>query len=230
MIQLNLLPDVKTKYIKAERAKRTVVLVAVIISGVSVGIVLLLASVAYGAQKIQLNSLNSDITTNSQTLKKVDNLDKILTIQNQLNALPALHDGKPVVTRLFTFLPQITPTDVKISDYKVNFVDNTMLFTGSAKDLGAVNKFVDTLKFTKFTVDEQTDQKNAFSAVVLSSFARSDKEASYTINLKFDEALFSSKYKTVTLIVPQITSTRSTTESPGALFKEQAPSPTGGTN
>lgn len=230
MIQLNLLPDVKTKYIKAERSKRTVILVAVIISGVSIGIVLLLASVAYGAQKIQLNSLDSDIKANSATLKKIDNLDKILTIQNQLGALTALHEGKPVVTRLFTFLPQITPVDVKIADYKIDFVDNTMTFTGSAKDLGTVNKFVDTLKFTKYTVDDQTDQKNAFSAVVLSSFARSDKEASYTINLKFDPVLFSSKYKTVTLIVPQITSTRSTTESPGALFKPQEAPTTGGTN
>lgn len=219
MIQLNLLPDVKTKYIKTQRTKHTVILSAMIISGAALGVVLLLASVVYGAQKIQLSSLDNDIKDKSAELKKVEDLDKILTIQNQLSALPGLHSQKPEVGRVFTFLPQITPTDVSIASYDLKFEDNSMIFTGTAKDLVAVNKFVDTLKFTKYTTDTSQDPKPAFSAVVLSNFSRNDKDASYTIGLKYDPALFNSTNKTVVLAVPKITSTRSETESPGNLFK-----------
>lgn len=233
MIQLNLLPDVKTKYIKAQRTKRTVLLSTFVISGVAIGVVLLLASVVYGAQKIRLNSLDGDIKTKTAVLKNIDGLDKILTIQNQLNALPGLHSTKPVVSRIFVFLPQITPTDVKISSYDLKLEDSTMTFTGTAKDLGAVNKFVDTLKFTKFTTDTNTDVSSAplaFSSVVLSSFSRSDKDASYTVTLKYDPNLFVSTNKTVTLVVPKITSTRSETERPTDLFKAPTTPTTGSTN
>lgn len=233
MIQLNLLPDVKTKYIKAQRTKRTVLLSTVIISGAAIGIVLLLASVVYGAQKLQLNNLNNDIKDKTAEIKSVESLDKILTIQNQLKALPGLHSEKPVISRVFVFLPQITPTDVNIANFDLKLDDSTMTFTGTAKDLILVNKFVDTLKFTKFTTDTETDVANAkpaFNTVVLSSFSRSDKDASYTVTLKYDPALFSAQNKTVTLVVPKITSTRSETERPTNLFKEQAPAPTGSTN
>lgn len=228
MIQLNLLPDVKTKYIKSQRTKRTVLLSTFIISGAALGIVLLLASVVYGAQKLRLSSLDSDIKEKSAQLKKVDSLDKILTIQNQLKALPGLHGQKPVVSRVFVFLPQVTPTDVNIASYDLKLEDSTMNFTGTAKDLSAVNKFIDTLKFTKFTTDLDQTQKPAFSSVVLTSFSRSDKNASYAVALKYDPALFSASNKTVTLVVPKITSTRSETERPTDLFKQQTPA--GSTN
>lgn len=216
-VQLNLLPDVKTNYIKTQKAKRTVVLASVIVSGVAIGIVLLLAAVVYGGQAVQLNNLKKDIATKSDQLKNVENLDKILTIQNQLNALPALHSSKPVMSRLFVFLPQVTPSDVQIADFSLDFQTSSMSLTGTAKDLVAVNRFVDTLKFTKYTTDQSTDEKVAFTEVVLTGFTRSDKDAKYSISLKFDPALFSSEYKTVTLVVPKITSTRADVNSP--LFK-----------
>jgi hypothetical protein len=233
MIQLNLLPDVKTKFIKAQRTKRTVLLSTFIISGVAIGVVLLLLSVVYGAQKLRLSSLDNDIKTKTAELTKVDSLDKILTIQNQLNTLPGLHSQKPVISRVFAFLPQLTPTEVSISSYNLKLDDTTMQFTGTAKDLISVNKFVDTLKFTKFTTDSSPDVANAkpaFSEVVLSTFSRSEKEASYAVTLKYNADLFSSTNKTVTLVVPKITSTRSETERPIDLFKAQPDTKTGSTN
>jgi hypothetical protein len=161
------------------------------------------------------------------------NLDRSLMIQNQLKALPDLHKQKPVISRVFTFLPQLTPNDVSISNYELKITDNTMTFSGTAKDLISVNKFVDTLKFTKFTTDSNPDVANAkpaFSAVVLSSFTRTDKDASYSVTLKYDSELFDSANKTVSLVVPKITSTRSETERPVDLFKEQPATQTGGSN
>ncbi|HUD03740.1 MAG TPA: PilN domain-containing protein [Patescibacteria group bacterium] len=221
MIQINLLPEVKTKYIKAERTKHLVFVSSAVISSVVIGVVIIMASVVYGAQRLRLNSLDSNIKKNSSKLQQIDGLDKILTIQNQLNSLPALHSQKPVTSRLFTFLPQITPNDVQIAKFTLSYDTSTITIDGTAGSLESVNKFADTLKFTKFTTDQNQNQNSAFSQVVLTSFARTDKSASYTITMSFDPAIFSSDNKTVTLVVPKMTTTRSETEQPPALFKSQ---------
>lgn len=227
MIQVNLLPDVKIKYAKAERTKHLVLVSAVIISAVAIGVVVIMAGVVYGAQKLRLNSLQSSINKNSTRLQQTDGLSKILTIQNQLNSLTALHSQKPVTSRLFTFLPQITPNEVQISNFTIDFDVSTITVTGTANSLESVNKFADTLKFTKYTTDQNQNQTNAFSQVVLTSFSQADQNASYSITMNFDSAIFSSDNKTVTLVVPKMTTTRSETEQPPSLFKSQATLNTG---
>jgi hypothetical protein len=221
MIQINLLPDVKGEYIKTQRKKRMVMLSAVAVSGISLGVVVILASIVYGAQKVQLNLLDKDISSNSAKLQKIDGLDKILTIQNQLNNLSSLHQLKPVTSRIFDFIPQITPANVQISNLKLDYKDSSLQIIGTAGSLEAVNKFVDTIKFTKYVTDKDINEKPAFSEVVLTTFSVNEKGANYTISMKFDPAIFSSDSKTVTLKVPNITSTRSQTELPG-LFKAQS--------
>lgn len=221
MIQLNLLPDVKVKYIKAQRSKRMVLLSAIVVSGVSLGILAILVSVVYGAQKVQLSYYDKEIKKNTAELKKIDGLDKILTVQNQLLSIDGLHAEKPVTSRIFTFLPQITPSDVQIASLNLKHEDSTMQISGTAKSLEAVNKYVDTLKFTKYSTESSATPENAFSSVVLSSFSRTDNDAGFTVALKFDPAIFKGENKTVTLVVPKITSTRSQTETPSALFNQQ---------
>lgn len=221
MIQINLLPDVKTKYLVAQRKKRLVLVSSIVISGVALGILALQLGFVYGAQKVQLNHFNDEINKNKATLSKISDLDKILTVQNQLNGLSGLHEGKPVVSRLFTYLPQITPNDVQISELNLGFSDSTLNVKGTAKSLESINKFVDTLKFTKYTTDGGQTQTPAFTTVVLTSFGRTEKDASFDIGFSYDPAIFASDNTSVQLIVPKITSTRSETERPNALFKEQ---------
>lgn len=226
MVQINLLPDVKGKYIKAQKTKRTVIISSVLVIGISFGVVLLLVSIVYGAQKVALNSLEKSVKEKNQQLQKVENLNGILTVQNQLSVLTKLHDEKPVANRIFTYLPQVTPSDVQIATIVINFDENTISITGSGKDLLVINKFVDTLKFTEYTIGESTDRKRAFSEVTLSSFGRTEREASYVITLKYDPELFSGTVESPKLVVPKITTTRSETERPNALFKQIEAVPT----
>jgi hypothetical protein len=227
MIQLNLLPTIKAEYVKAERTKHTVIVLAVIASIVSVGVVGLLASVAYGAQNIQLNDINEEIQTNSNKLEEVSDLDKILTIQNQLFALTPLHDAKPVMSRLFTYLQQTTPTNISIDSLKISNSEYTWVVEGKAGSLEQVNKFVDTLKFTEvFQTDETANKIYAFSDVVLTSFTKTDGGYTYAINTTFNTELFASTSPDILLVVPSITTTRSQTQLPSNdIF---APNPTDG--
>jgi len=222
MIQFNLLPDVKIDYMKASRTKRIVFLAAIGLSALALFIFILLFLIVNVFQKQYLNAINKDIASSTQQLKSVNDLDKVLTVQNQLGKLTDLHEKKPVASRLYDYLIKLTPNDAKISHVKVDFTSGTMELGGTAKDIETVNKFVDTIKFTDFK--EGTSQEKAFSDVVLSSFTlasgagTSSERSSYVVQLKFNPAIFDGT-KTVELVTPNIISTRSVTEKPSELFE-----------
>ena len=92
MIQFNLLPDVKLEFIKARRLKRLVVMGSVGFSALALFILILVLVSVDVVQKKSLHDLNKDIQSNSTQLKSIPDLDKILTVQNQLGTLTSLHD------------------------------------------------------------------------------------------------------------------------------------------
>lgn len=219
MIQFNLLPDVKIQYLKARRNKRLVVGGSMLVIAAAVFILILLAGIIYGVQKKNLHDLNNDIGKYTQELKSTPELNKILTVQNQLGALTALHDKKAVASRLFGYLTQVTPKAASISQLDVDFAQNTISITGAANSLDIVNTYADTFKFTTYKTDTDGDSKvSAFSKVVLSQFSRTSSGATYTITAAFDPLIFDSA-SAVKLDVPHIISTRSATEQPTDLFQ-----------
>jgi Tfp pilus assembly protein PilN len=218
MIQFNLLPAVKMEYVKARQTKRMTVLIATLVASASLVILVLLFVGVQIAQKKHSRDLSKDIKTESSKLEDTTDLNKILTIQNQLNSLTGLHDKKPVATRLFNYVKQVTPASVSIATLNVDFDAQTISVTGSADAISSVNKFVDTLKFTTYKMADNTEG-SAFSSVVLAGFGKDDKGASYQLTLKYDPKIFDSAGD-VTLNVPssKIT-TRSQTEKPESLFQ-----------
>ncbi|HLB66376.1 MAG TPA: hypothetical protein VJJ78_02155 [Candidatus Saccharimonadales bacterium] len=218
MIQFNLLPNVKLSYIKARQTKRFVTMISAISAVVMLVILVLLLLLVYGIQKRHINNLNEDIAKYSSELQGTTDLNKILTIQNQLNSLTGLHDKKAVAARLFGYVSQITPTQTTIAKLNVDFSTNIISIVGVADNLSVVNKFTDTLKFTNFT-SENNQTGSAFSDVVLTNFSRSDQKAQYQLDAKFNPIIFDSA-SSVSLTVPKIISTRSETEKPGALFEQ----------
>lgn len=220
MIQFNLLPDVKLEYIKARRSKRMVLLTATGVTAVSLLFFVGLFLVVNVLQTKHINDLNNDIKKHTATLQSIPNLDKILTVQNQLGSLTTLHEQKPITSRMITYLGQLTPAQATISNVNLDYTASTINITGAADALSTVNKFVDTLKFTTYTVDGSTPKK-AFSNVVLTSFATADKGVTYQITMSFDPVIFDGT-KDVKLVVPKIISTRSETEKPSDLFQQSA--------
>lgn len=226
MIQLNLLPDVKMEYIKAQRTRSLVLSSAVIIALGSIALLILLLVVG-GLQKKHINDLTKDIKADTATLQKKPDITKILTVQNQLQRLTALHEQKPAVANLFSYLNQVTPPQVSINDLSVNFTDQTMTISGTADSLSSVNKYIDTLKYTKYKTGSSNDAQPAFKDVVLGSFsvgsgARASQSANYTITLAYDPAIFNSTEK-VTFAVPNLTTTRAALEQPVGDIFQSAP-------
>ncbi len=223
MIQFNLLPDVKQQYIHAKRMKRTAIVISFLIAASSLFVFVMLFLSVHVFQQKHIKNINEDIQANSKKLKDTPNLDKILTIQNQLRSLPGLHSTKVSTSRLSKYLEQVTPEKITIGQIEVDYELKTMKITGTSDSLQNVNKFIDTLKFTTYSVnaeDGTISQKDSkpFSSVVLSTFSRKDNETTYEITLTFDPVIFENT-KNVTLVVPKLTTTRSEIEKPTDLFK-----------
>lgn len=220
MIQFNLLPDVKLEYIRANRLKRLMISISILVAAACFAVAVLLFLAVNIVQKGHMGDLNTNIKTAAAKVKQTPDIDKIITVQNQLQSLSGLHSSKPAATRLFGYLSQVTPTNVTISNVSVDFNLNTFTLTGQATDLFAVNTFVDTLKFTAYTLkSDPANPKNAFSQVVLGGFAKSDKDASYQVTFNYDPAIFDNQ-NDVILTVPKTITTRVGSDKPIALFQQ----------
>lgn len=235
-MQLNLLPAVKMEYIKAQRSRRLIISVSTIVTIAAVALLLLLLSVS-GLQKKHLSDLNKDIAKETTKLQNEPQIGRMLTVQNQLGALTQLHSQEPAASMVFGYLNQVTPSDVSITDFNIDFTKQTATITGTSANLANVNQYVDSLKHATYTTKDSSDKKQAFSDIVLSSFSLNtdtndpSQAANYTITLSYDKTIFDNT-QSAKLEVPKITTTRLTLDqgqSATDLFKAApAPNPGGG--
>ncbi len=222
MIQFNLLPDVKLQYIKTRRTKRLVTTISLLSAAVAITMLAVLFLSVQVVQKKHLQDLSNDINGEVAKLKQTENLDKILTIQNQLASLPDLHSKKTVTSRLLNYIQQVTPASpaVYISKLELDFSTNTLVITGSSDTFATANRYADTLKFASFKTATKEDGK-PFSDVV-TTLTKDESKSSFTITTIIDPLLFAYT-ESPTLTVPNIISTRSVTESPASVFKAAEP-------
>ena len=242
MVQFNLLPDVKQQYIKAVYRRRLITLVCVVVGVAFLVIFVLTFLFVRVNQTRHLSHLDKDIKIGVAKLQSNKDLDKILTVQNQLASLPELHKQKVMTSRIFEYLGQVTPNEANVSNVKLDVVNKKINLTGSANSLQTVNKFVDTLKFTDYKlIGDEPKEGKAFSSVVLQSFVIGtptaglvNAEVAYEISFIYDEVIFmntategSAVVNSVKLTVPKIITTRSETQKPAELF-QSTPTPEGG--
>ena len=162
-------------------------------------------------QKKHIDDLTEDIETQIAAIESVPDVNKILTIQNQLDELPALHEGKPETSRLFTILTQVTPADIKIRSVEFDLLETTMTISGSANDLASINRYADTLKFARYNTADEKDL-TPFTSVI-TTLNRNEESASYELAVEFDPQLFDNT-KEITMVVPEKITTRSTLGKP----------------
>lgn len=234
MLQFNLLPDVKKEYIKAKRQKRLIVSISALSAAIAFGVVLILFGVVQFVQKKSIKDLTADIETQISETQKIEDLDEILTIQNQLNTLPGLHQTKPTTSRLIGYLYQLTPVEIKIGNVKAGFEvgSNTLIIEGLAPSLALINQYADTLKFSTVKVVDLspedgkpvpgTEQELKPFLEVLTELNRGEAGAYYVLRTTYDPIIFDNT-KRVTLVVPSIVTTRSTVNKPSISNEDTNP-------
>ena len=113
MISLNLLPDVKKDLLKVRRERNLVMMVSIVavIGSLSVlGLLFLWMGALTGLKMLDENKIN-DAKAKIETAKEDEQLDKYLTIQNQLAQIDGLKGGQLIHSRLMDFLVQLNPAE-----------------------------------------------------------------------------------------------------------------------
>ncbi len=238
MVQINLLPDVKLEYIKAKRNKRFVMMISTLVIVISIGLFIIVYGFVYGVQKKHSADLDRDIKKGISTIQSTPELDKILTVQNQLDVLTTnkegvigKHEGKPAAVRVLPYIAQLLPTGSKVTQLSADFATQTITVSGFTGGINDTNKLVDTLKFVEYKTKKEKKEEEksgkAFSQVVLGGYSTDTGNSTFSITMKFDPILFNNTEE-VELIVPGIESTRSATEKPNIQFSEQPQNQGGG--
>lgn len=221
MVELNLLPDVKREFVRAQRTRRQVIALMVLVGIVAIGLVVAVAIYVYGIQLARNAILDGNIENNATELANVEDIDDYLTIQNQLSVLPDLHAEKHEFVRLFDFLPTLNPAapnNIRISQLAVSAEMGTVTINAQARDYQAVTIFENTIENAELVYrleDAEEQQRESFieeiimSEVGLSEDASGNRIVTFTATLIYNPMAFSRDARDVRLAVP----TRNTTQS-----------------
>lgn len=239
MIELNLLPDIKKEFLKAQRTRNTVISGAIIISIVAGAIVVLLATTVYGGQSLLIKNLNDEISKNHKTLASKQEINKYLAIQSQLKSVDDAAKTRSSYARLFDYLQQLnpaTPFNVTLFDLNLAKDTSTITMSGSANNFEAVNNFRATLERAKFSYTLENDQKqevNLFTNVTNNAPSLSTVDgkviALFDFTVTFSAEAFDPSIEKYEVIVPKLVTSDGDRNAPKELFGE-APKQQGGTN
>lgn len=211
MIEINLIPDIKAEFLRAQATKRVVVTISVLVSTVFLAVAILLWLYVSVVQGGNIASNDEEITELKERYVNLEDVSKILTLDRQLTVLPQIHNSLPAATRLPDYYAKLVPDDIKFSAAFTDFNAGLMTMAGTAKDIRTVNKFVDTLKNSVYAVQGGEEVRRVFNAVVLqeinsiSGDSANDNQASFEILARFDSEIFNSVNEVV-LTVPDTSS------------------------
>lgn len=230
MQQINLVPDVKQEYLHSKKLMRNIIAVSFLVTATSVGLVVMLALYVYGAQRTHISNLEEDIERDINVLRANQDIEKVLTVQNQALALPDLHTASPEISRLFDYIAVFTPADIRYSSFDVAFSDSgeaELSITGKGADFKTVNIFVDTLKNATYTYVDAPEGEELipFTTVELSSISKTGSSGGFTaqfaVSIKFDPEIFNPSLKGVEIIVPEKETSVPKTEKPQIFDDEE---------
>ena len=235
MIEINLLPNVKRELLKTRAMRNQVISISFLVGGVSIATVVVLALILgsqFAAEAVQ----NRVIKDRNDKLMAVEDLNKVVTIQNQLTKINEQHSRKKINSRIFdvvTAVNPVTPNNVSFSDIKVNPESKTITLEGSA-----VNGYsaLETLKKTILNTKVQTTDGDKSSEVSLTKEIK-DGDTSFGENSEGKKVLqfsFSFEYAeellapanngTVSVLTPtgKVDVTDSRQGIPDSLFKSNS--------
>jgi len=175
MIEINLIPDVKQELIRAQQVRTTVISIATFLAIGFGAAVVILAMYVFGAQAYMNNDAQGKIKSKFDKLQNVQDLDKALTLQKQLQAISAQHEAASVNSRLFDILATVIPQGTVIKSTKLSVPDKTITIEGETDGYNSLDALKKTILATKFEYKEDgtNDAKSVALATTITDGDRS---------------------------------------------------------
>lgn len=226
MVELNLLPDVKKEFLQAQRARNRVIATSILAMIISVGAIVALGFFVYVGQAGTMWYLTGQVKDKENRLKNIPDINKYVTLQNQLANITPLHEDKEVYSRLLSYLTvlnPVAPNNVELGSLQVDSANKEIVFTGTTKSFEAFNVFKDTLLNAELisSEDENAGEK-LFSSVNVESSSlgqvRSVTAVTFVVRATYLDTAFVASNKDSTLKVPTMETTQSVRQTPASLF------------
>lgn len=233
MIEINLVPDVKQELIKAERVRSVVISTSILAGIIALGIVGVLAAYVFGVQSVR-SALDDDaIKKGGAQLASVEDLSKVLTIQNQLSKISELNSQKKIDSRIFEVLLAVippAPNDIQVSSLLIDAANSRISLEGQTPTYDTLEVFKKTIDGAVITYkldgeDQQTKLASEISTTDVSFGEDSTgaKVLRFTLSFVYPEELFSPK---VPAVVVKLTNQGNVTDSylglPKSIFVQRA--------
>lgn len=234
MIQINLVPDVKQEMLRAQRMRNITISIS-ILAGLVAGGAVVAMGLILGTQAVTENVLAGQIDKEFTTLKDTKDINRALTIQNQLNAISGLNDKRTIDSRLLDVLAAINPAEpnnVTLSRVTLDPANAKLVLEGSAVGgYPATEVFRKTIlnatvvarqgdsAFEEPLTDEVTLQDTSYG-----QDATGAKVVRFTISFVYPAGLFDNTLKDVKVTTPsqKVDVTDSRTRVPDSMFSQPA--------
>lgn len=215
MIQVNLLPDIKKQYLRSLRIKSMVVFGSFLAIAIAAGAIVALSMTVYIGQVQYMGFVDGQIEKSAEELRKKPTLNRDLTIQNQLSALPELHASKSKYSRIMDMLPTLnpaSPNSVTLTTMQLQDETSTVSFNGRTGSFEALTSFRDSLRYADVTyvagdADGTTTEK-LFSSVVIETSALTQEQGNqfvaFSIRTVYNPGVFAESSRNVALSIPSI--------------------------
>ena len=132
--EINLVPDVKSEMIKAQKSRNLVFFICIVIAIASGSVVSILGSIK-GAQDITMAGQDAHLKNLSTKITGYEELAEFLTLQNQINGIAKIEDNQKELSRAVMFLNSLIPSGpdtVEVSELAIDLTETTLSFDAQA--------------------------------------------------------------------------------------------------
>lgn len=132
--EINLVPEVKAQMIKAQKMRNLVLFICIVVSSAAIGAVVVLFGIKSG-QDLAISNQDKRIELMSEKINNYAELNSLITIQGQLEAMSDIVSQKTVITRVFGALGvmlQQGADSVQLSQLNINLETNVLRMEGQA--------------------------------------------------------------------------------------------------
>lgn len=185
MVQVNLIPKVKQDLLKAQKIRNWVIFFSIVAGGAAIAIVVMM-TIAFGAQSLIVGSNEDNIKKKFDQLSKKDGINEAIVLQNQLNQIDNIRKNAPNVSRL---LGQIIPTiqttganEVRFASVSYDSATRVVSIDGKSKGYNAYNGFVNALKGTQILYHSSDKAKNTTCTVEEAQSNQNDCKIEYLVD------------------------------------------------
>lgn len=235
MIEINLVPDVKQELIHAQRVRMSVMSISTVIGLVAIGVVIVMG-LLLGVQGARGLLLDNSISANSKKLEQVPDINKTLTIQNQLDQIATIHDSEHVNSRIFSVLTSLAQNGsegaIQYSSVAIDSSSNTVTVQAQTPTFNGLDAYKKTLAATQFQyttsgssspTTESLASNIGISNQTQAQDSTGNKVVTFTLSFTYDNALVSPSSQNAKTILPQATNaTDSYKGIPASLFTDKA--------